>query len=276
MKPEESSKEPSLGAVLLARGCRQGALLDAPARTLWLRTHDEPNTAEWIIGDKAGEGQLVVVSQDCDVFAASETEPFVEAIAATWTTDRGEIFRARKGNSSRFFLVQEEKERGLIADARYRVQIQKEALVASQFAALFSSEEQRARFSRWVAGRYDRPAVANELVEAIHKPVVKAVGALKKLSPLFTILDRIGELRFSLAKDDVPYVVHFIGLLEDGDQLSPEEEAEFMGWLEGLLVREDGPVAEILVAFGTPKSISLHDYERTTRLQLDHFSPDCA
>ncbi len=274
MKPQESSPEPSLGAALLARGCRQGALLDAPARTLWLRTNDDPAAAEWLVGDKSGEGKLVVVSQDCDVYAPSNTEPFVEALPATWSTDRGDIFRARKGNSSRFFLLQEETGRGLIADARYRVQIQKEALVAAEFAAIFDSDDQRVRFSRWLAGRYDRPAIADELVDAIHKPTVKAVSALKKSSPLYRILDRIGELRFSLAKVDVPYVVHFIGLLENGDQLTVEEEADIIGWLDGVLVRDDGPVSEILVAFRTPESISLHDYVRTTRLQLDHFSSE--
>ncbi len=122
MNPGHSASLSGTGAALLEQGCRQGALLDAAARMLWLRasTGAKEKDESWSIAEGTiQDALLVVVSQDCDIFAPSKTEPCVEAITARWSSNRSEIHSARKGNSARLYLLKEEEGgRALIADAR--------------------------------------------------------------------------------------------------------------------------------------------------------------
>jgi hypothetical protein len=240
---------------------------------LWLyRANDVP---EWeISSDVVDDARLVVISQDCDIFAAPKAEPRVEALTAKWTRDPSELHTARKGNSARLFLLREREGAGLVADARRRVHLDKAALLRCSFEPAFEDERMRARFANWVAGRYNRPAVPNEIVDAIQKPVVSAVAELaKRKDLLLPVLDRVAEIRFAVAGER-PWSVHLVIMVDEGDELSAEEEAELAGWLESVLVVFGGPVAIIAPVFKTEKNISLHDYQHTTRLQLDHFTPE--
>ena len=58
------------------------------------------------------------------------------------------------------------------------------------------------------------------------------------------------------------------------DELTAEEEAELACCLDGVLISEGGAIAATAPLFRTEKTISLHDYQSTTRLQLDHFTPE--
>jgi len=275
VKPGQPSNRARSDPELLASGCRQGALLEASARMLWLR---EPETSKdergpWAIAeDCVDDAQLIVVSQDCDIAALAKTEPRVEAIAARWSSDASEAHTARKGNSARLYLLTESGDKALLADARRRVHIEKDALRSAKFTQIFTDDRARARFASWVAGRYDRPAIADELVSAVHKPVVKAVDSLlKSRADLLSVVDRIDELRFR-ATDPRPWTVDLIAMLDETDELTTEQEAEVSAWLEDTLVVAGGPVGEVRVAFRDPRSISLHDYLQTTRMPLDHYS----
>jgi len=273
MSPARSSGHKEIGPQLLEGGCHQGALLQAPARMLWL---SRPNdTSEWAtVDDVIDTARLIVVSQDCDIYAALKAEPRVEAMTARWTRDSSEIYTARKGNSARLFLLQEREGEGLVADARRRVHLDKAALLGASFEPAFQDEVLRARFANWVAGRYNRPAIPNELVDAVQKPVVSAVGELvKKKDPIVQLLDRVAEVRFAVSGAR-PWTVHLVIMVDDRDELTVEQEAELAGWLEGVLVASEGAVVAIAPLFRTEKNISLHDYQHTTRLQLDHFTPE--
>lgn len=269
-----SSTTTEVGPKLLESGCRQGALLDAPARMLWLARPS--NESDWNTEeDTVANARLVVISQDCDIFAAVKAEPRIEAMAARWTSNASEIHTARKGNSARLFLLRERTGEGLVADARLRVQLDKTALLGASFEPAFHDDRARTRFANWVAGRYNRPAVANELVEAVQKPIVSAVADLvKRKAPLVGILDSVAELRFAAAPAQRPWTVHLVVMVDEGDDLNVEEEAELAGWLESVLVKPDGPIEAIAPLFRTERNISLHDYLHTTKLQLDHFSPE--
>jgi hypothetical protein len=240
---------------------------------LWLSRAND-NTEWETMSDAVDDGRLVVISQDCDIFAAPKAEPRIEALTVKWTRDASELHTARKGNSARLFLLQERDGAGLVADARRRVHLDKAALLRCSFEAAFHDERMRARFANWVAGRYNRPAVPNEIVDAIQKPVVSAVAELAKRSnSLLPVLDRVAEIRFAVAGER-PWTVHLVIMLDDGDELSAEEEAELVGWLESVLIVSASPVGGIAPVFKTEKNISLHDYQNTTRLQLDHFTPE--
>lgn len=265
------------GPDLIARGCRQGALLLAPARMVWLRggTPANANSANWEIGEESiPDTQLVIASQDCDIAAPVKTEPFVEALPARWTTNPSEIHTARKRNSARLYPLAVEKEKIFVADARRKVQIEKGALKEAAFAVLLPDERERTRFGLWVAGRYSRPAIEDEIVEALHKPLVRALEKLiGTTGEVQAILDRVDELLFRTSGQR-PWTTDFVAMLEDGDELGPEEEASLSGWLEDTLVVPSGAIEQIRVLFRTARSISLHDYASMTRLLLDQFSPD--
>jgi len=261
---------------LLARGCRQGALIEAPARMLRLGS-PEGGSKDWAVNDDTvQDGQLAVVSQDCDIAAPTTTEPCVEAITARWSSSSAEIHIARKGNSVRLYVLKQIDQKALLADARRRVQIEKAALLTTSFTEVLSNEEARRRFASWVAGRYDRPAIVDELVNAIHRPLVKAMESITRSGgALASTLGRISELRFSAsASSGSRWTVGFVAMLEEEDEFTPEEEAEIAGWLDEILVDEDGPIEEIHLAVRDPGTISLQDYLRTTRLQLDHYTID--
>jgi len=266
--PSTTANEP--GPQLLASGCRQGCFLDLAARPAWLTR----SAGGWELASEVLEGAgLVIISQDCDVFAALKSEPRVEAIAARWTDDRTTIHTARKGNSSRLFLLREQGKEALVADIRYRVAVDKQALLGQSFETIFQDERARMRFSNWVARRYNRPAIPNDLVEAVQKPVVRAVGQLaRKGDAPFETLERIAEIRFAVSGER-PWIVDLFFLIEPGEAIDAEEEAEVAGWIDGVLAG-GGAVSTTRPFFLTETSISLHDYLSTTQLQLDHFSPE--
>jgi hypothetical protein len=273
MSPSQAAKAPEVGPKLLDAGCRQGALIDLPARILWLARAGEND--QWRVAEDTGQGdQLVVVSQDCDIYAAAKSEPRIEAIAARWTSNTSEIHTARKGNSARLFLLREDSGKGLVADARRRVQLEKVALLGAAFEPALADERSRMRFANWVAGRYNRPAIPNELVDAVQKPIVTAVDELlKKDAPLLRVLEKVAEIRFAVGETR-PWTIHLVVMVEDGDELGAEQEAELAGWLDDILVHRGGAIAATAPLFRTEKNISLHDYQSTTRLQLDHFTPE--
>jgi hypothetical protein len=268
----------STSSGLIAKGCRQGALLKAPAHIVYLQAAEPANTtgARWQVAEESIlDAQLVVTSQDCDIAAPAKTEPFIEALAARWTANPSEVYTARKRNSARIHFLADGEGKILVADARRKVQIAKEALTDAEFDLLFSDERDRARFGLWVAGRYSRPAIDDGVVNALHKPLVKAIDkVLDSKGEIQGILDRVDEMLFRISGPG-PWTADFVAMVPEGKELEPEEEAEFSGWLEDTLVAADGGAIEkIRVAFHTMKSISAHDYLSLTPFQFDHYSQE--
>lgn len=277
----------TVGELLLSRGCRQGSLLKTPAHTSWLEhvAEDEPSALpKWTAKiEKEEDAEWVLVSQDCDINARPEVEPRVEVVTARWSTDPTEILQARKGNSSRLFLLSEENERALLADARRRAHLKKESLVAAGFATIFSTEPERMRFARWVAGRYDRPAIPDQIVKAVHKPIVKSLeSVLKKrekekpeIARLKKLLNEVvEEIRFHTSGASSSMTIDFLLIVASTIELSAEEEAILSGWLEDVVVTKGGAVEAIRVTFFNVTNLSVADYVATTRLMLDQYSPE--
>jgi hypothetical protein len=257
------------------------------AHTLWLEqlTEDEPSALpKWTAKTEEDvNAEWVLVSQDCDINARPDVEPRVEVVTARWSTDPTEILQARKGNSSRLFLLSEENERALLADARRRAHLKKESLLAAGFATIFSTEPERMRFARWVAGRYDRPAIPDQIVKAVHKPIMKSLeSVLKKrekekpeIARLKKLLNEaIEELRFHSSGAASSLTIDFLLIVGSTIELSAEEEAVLSGWLEDVVVTKGSPVEAIRVAFFNVTNLSVADYLATTRLMLDQYSPE--
>jgi hypothetical protein len=194
----------------------------------------------------------------------------VEVLVVTRVTDRGQLHQARKGNSARRFLLSEDAEAGLIADACRRALVAKGSLLNGAFSPILGPPDApaRVRFSEWLARRYDRPAIPQLHVNAVQKPLVRAIEKASKEMKLR--LDAIDEMLFRASRDGAPFAVDFV-MLSDDRELDPEDAAEVAGWLEETLLAA-GFVSDVQVAFRTPATLSLHDYTELTRLELDHFS----
>jgi len=247
--------------------------------TLWLKNTEPTNgVPKWGVAQQDVESaELILISQDCDINAKPGTEPRVEALAARWSTDPAEISMAKKGNSSRLYLLKEDGSKALLADARQKVLIAKESLLAAGFTQVFSTEPERLRFARWVAARYDRPAIPDRVVDAVNKPIVKSLVPVfrkKANSALKTVLDQVEEIRFNAQEDGGRFVIDFLIILDDGKALSVEDEAVLSAWLDETLVTDTSPVTEIRPYFFTFGTISVSDYVASTQLVLDQYSPE--
>jgi hypothetical protein len=239
---------------------------------LWMRV---PSGGKEAIAEDVDGAQLIVASQDCDIIASSQSEPRVEALTARWTSDRSAVHTARKGNSTRLFLIREAAGKALVADARRRVHFEKEGLLGTVFTPAFDDDRTRLRFIRWIAERYDRPAIDEQFVNAIQKPLIKALERLEASdNTLAKVFTRVAELRFIPPSGQPPWSVDLIAMVDEAEELTPEEEAELGGWLEESIVTEGGLVQEIRLAFRGEDTISLRDYLGTMRLRLDQFSPE--
>ncbi len=271
MAEPASAKDVEIGRQLIERGCRQGSLVKGvPARTPVLK-----KAADWAHSESVHDGAaFVVASQDCDVDARTKDEQCVEVMVARWTGKKSEIDTARKGNSWRLFLLQEGDGQALVADARLRTWVEKTSLAEAQSFETVLDPGRARRFARWVAGRYDRPALDDRVVIALQRPIVESVlDARKKNQELWRLLDGlVDEIRFAVPQGDPPWPrLDFIFLLEDGAQLAGDGRRELLGWLQAVVVGARA-TAECHAAVETPSSISLRHYLDTERLPLDYLS----
>jgi len=286
-----------VGVVLIQRGWRQGSLLEAasaPKPWLALSDHQE-NTQEgrdsssattspsvWILRQALldAEDVLIVASQTCDIQRSSEQEPYIEVIRGYWTSDQGTMHQAGK-NSSRLFLMQRRqgsdgKEEALIADATVRIQIEKAVLLTFTPRSSFKENDQVTpyKFSEWLARRYNRPALPDAIVNAIQKPVVKAVDKLPTVHGLHRVLDGIDEILFIPRNDNVPFQVDMVFIRDersDAPHVSDEDAARLGDWIANVLQRSKEAELtnwEIL----SRKEISVYDYSNAYELPLDYYT----
>ncbi len=116
--------------------------------------------------------QLVIVSQDCDIVANVRDEPSIEALVCTTEKNRS-YTESIDRNSARRFVVS--LDAGLVAQARLRVSIVKEIASRFQLQPWPSDQRRLERCVRWLARRYDRPAVPDELDACFRRPVEDAL-----------------------------------------------------------------------------------------------------
>ncbi len=161
--------------------------------------------------------------------------------------DRSIIHDAGK-NSVRRFLMQrhmnaEGKMEGLIADATIRIQIDKASLL--KLTPLYNFDENdkvtTRRFRKWLAKRYDRPALPDELVLAIQRPVIKAIDKLHLKDNKHRILDGISEILFLPRNNAIPFLIDMLFIRDersDAPIVNEEDAAQLAGWISDVLRKE--------------------------------------
>jgi hypothetical protein len=279
-----------VGVVSIQLGWCQGSLLEAAsAPKSWLALSDQQNTDlektgsfNWILNQEALDAKdlLIVASQTCDLQRSPIQEPYIEVIRGYWSSDKGVMHQAGK-NSSRLFLMQRRSsnnkaEEALIADATVRIQIEKAALLSLTPKTSFKENDNVTprKFSEWLARRYNRPALSDAIVNAIQKPIVKAIDKLPAAHDLHRVLDGIDELLFFLRNDNMPFQVDMIFLRDERDDapyVSDEEASRLGGWISNILQNRNEAALmhwEIL----SRKEISVYDYSNAYELPVDYYT----
>jgi len=192
---------------LIQAGWRQGSLFSLPTACLLWNSVDlessDPNITTVDFSELDANDLLIVATQDCDLDARGSTEPFVEALVCRVTDDQN-IRRAAMRNSSRWFLIDEQ--RNLVAYAMDRLQIDKRVLRQCDPQPWSGSHEHFTRFRRWLARRYDRPAIPDEIVKVFQGPLNSQLNRIeKKNKPILDAFSSVvSEMRIHLPPGEEP------------------------------------------------------------------------
>jgi hypothetical protein len=272
------AEDAMLGEQLLAKGWRQGRLLPAtPAMIHYEYTPGSP--AAWTETRRDFTGGLVLATQTCDMKRLVTEEPTVEFVRAFWTK-KDRIITAAKRNSVRQFLLRTRasgtETEGLVAEATTRVFVDKKSLLQFTPEQGCSDANNERQFQRWLARRYDRPALPDALVAAVQKPIVDALRAEPETSRIWTLLRGVSEVRYDANDDGPPYSVSLILIREEedgpGEEPISEPDAEDVAAWFTARIAAAGEAKVTRWDVADLESISVAEYAATVPLPLDECS----
>ncbi len=212
--------EAHVGRRLYDAGIKQGAIL-RPSDLKFVYSVPTPGEEGVETKERAvkAKERLVVASQDCDILAKPEREPFAELLICKKESPE-RCAALIEGNSSRWFLL--DADRRFVAQAFQRIHVRKEALERLQQDGWSLDNETLERFARWLARRYIRPAFPDEFVEAYQGPV-DGVFEDTPTEVLGSFSGVVNEIRISKSSTQAPpYNLEFL-LLTSSEDLSEQE-----------------------------------------------------
>ncbi|HEY4037164.1 MAG TPA: hypothetical protein VGL94_24675 [Ktedonobacteraceae bacterium] len=267
-------KEEALGDELLRRGWKQGTLFNAPS--IYFTYHDLSQSDTEVLTSvqkrnlKANE-RLIVISQDCDIKDMKQ-EKYIEAIICK---PYNQNFIEKVSQLSARWFVVDPKTR-LVAEAKYKIQIAKQVFLQLQPEPWPDSPNRLDEFIRWLARRYDRPALPDAMVEVFQKPIEQEVNSLKEKHPDIFIAfnDAVHNIRVNLpANEDPPFDLYLTFLVRP-DGLT-EESANAIDFTKELIktcldtnVVHLDPDIRIL----TEEQISMKEYFAGRPLYFDYLT----
>lgn len=264
------------GDVLLEAGWRQGTLFSASTlcfscNVLSLDGEGNERVTKQERLVKSSE-KLVLISQDCDIKASVDKEPYVEALICKRYKQK--FIDQVSRTSARWFVINSKT--GLVAEAKYRISLAKEVLLHLLPEPWQSGSQRLDSFIRWLGRRYDRPAIPDPIVEAFQKPVESSIARLQEETPdVFSAFNRVvHDVRINLPATEIPPFDLQLVLLVDEKGLSEEEAnaidvvtSVVQATLDTNLVHLD-PHVRIL----TEEQISLKEFYATRPMYLDYFT----
>lgn len=263
----------SLGDWLLEAGWRQGTLFSASSISFTVNALSDPGSIEPITQQRRKtrpDEKFILIAQDCDVKASEDREPYVEALLCKH--QKRKFLNKIGPNSARWFVI--DSNTGLVAEAMYHVPIDKQVLKTLTPESWPGSPTRFEQFVRWLARRYDRPAISDAIVEAFQKPVERALTLFAEEHPdIFEIFsDRVHEVRVNLPKSEEPPFNLQLTLLVTNGSLSQDEIKAINLAIEAV---KDGLDSNIItlkpdVHIVTEKGISMAEYYATRPLFLEY------
>lgn len=207
------------GRELYDRGWRQGCVLPLPATQHSIVAKDAVEQVPVPDGM-----QLVLATQDCDTVKPSDRLPLLEAIGCS-TDD--ELAKTVMANDARYFVL--EPTTALVADRAVTAALSRGVLqdLPTPDPPCGGDTRRARRFGVWLGARYDRPAIPDEAVRHIQRPLAKAFHKLcgpgKRYEQLNQDLHEVrvvGEL-----SDDPPFLVALLFVLNEGAAVEAAELA---------------------------------------------------
>jgi hypothetical protein len=199
-------ESPLSGESLLDRGWQQGALFSAPSacftwNDLAYSGADAPMTQQHR-KTRPGE-KFIVITQDCDISALEQQEPYVEALLCKIYKNREFLSKIGR-NSARWFVINFDI--GIVAESKYRVQFAKQVLSTLTPEPWPSSPKKLEQFIRWLARRYDRPAIPDAMVEVFQKPIERMFDLFAEEYPdaMVAFSKAVHEIRVTLPTNEYP------------------------------------------------------------------------
>jgi len=264
-----------IGKRLYNAGWRQGSILRHPslkfARNKLTGGNDVVLKHRSV---KVNNGEcLVLISQNCDIVADKDREPYVEALVCT-KEDPARCEGLIELNSSRYFVVDHDD--CLIARAIQRVHIEKAVLEQSAPESWPSSDEHRESFIRWLARRYIRPDHPDAFVYAFQNPVRDLFKSLRDTDThLVAAFSRlVHEIRITKpSTDGPPFDVHVVLILRESG--STQEEADAIDSVQSAIYAEvasDPRIQSLQFDASTLDEISAAYYLATDPINLDYYT----
>lgn len=254
---------------------RQGVLFSAPdISVVWnmLSEGESPGITTKFRKPRPGE-KFVLISQTCDIKAKKDDEPYIEALLCTKEKNRNYLARIDR-NSARKFVISSDV--GLVAEAKYRVLLDKGILDILTPEAWPGTTERFGRFVRWLARRFDRPALPDKMVETFQVPIENILKQIDEDYPLIGIAfsQAVYELRVNLPEhEEPPYNLNLLMMCKQ-DSLSIEEADAIEYVFKAILNNLDS--ADIHLdpeeRFLTDEEISLAEHRATRPLFLEYLT----
>jgi hypothetical protein len=252
---------------------RQGVLFSAPqVSVVWNALSDEnpPNIITKSRKPRSGE-KFVIISQTCDIKAKKEDEPYVEALLCTKEKKTSYLARIDR-NSARKFVIGPDV--NLIAEAKYRVLLDKDVLSVLTPEAWYGTTERFGRFVRWLARRFDRPALPDVMVETFQVPIENILKQIDDNYPSIGIAfsQAVYEMRVNVPEhEDPPYHLNLL-MMGKQDSLSIEEADAIDYVFNTILHGLDSTIIHLDPdkRFLTDEEISLAEHRATRPMFLEY------
>jgi len=213
---------------------------------------------------------LIVITQDCDITSRNDNaEPYIEVLVCE--TVNKKFAASVDRNSARYFVI--DPVTRLTAQMRYRLIIAKDVFFTLTPEPWPSDAIRFERFVRWLAWRYDRPAVPDVLVEVFQQPIENMLNRLSESEPNIhaAFSEAIHEIRVNIPIDtQPPFDLQMTFLINDHDLTDAELDALIT--VDEMIHREiDGSVVTLdETQFLTSEQITMAEYFATRLLFLEY------
>lgn len=254
---------------------RQGVLFSAPEVSVaWNeRSTDTPSRVITKCRKPRSGEKFVVISQTCDIKAKKGDEPYIEALLCSREKNVTYLARVDR-NSARKFVISTDM--NLVAEAKYRVLLDKDMLDILAPEPWPGTAERYNRFVRWLARRFDRPALPDKMVEAFQIPVENILKQIDEESPTIGMAfsQAVYELRVNMPENEEPPYTLSLLMMCKQDELSIEEADAISYVFDIIHSNLDTSIIHLdpEKRFLTDEEISLKEHRATRPLFLEHYT----
>lgn len=269
---DQTTKPKTTGQTLYEAGWRQGSVFKLEGAAVYF--NKILNGATLGAGNKLVKRNqwLVVTSQECDIVAPDDKEPYIEAMVCR--KESANHVNNIRNKSARSFAV--DPDNCIVANAPYKLQLDKGLLLGVTPQPWPSTDENFDLFVRWLATRYDRPSVSDEIVKVFDNPVRDVLEQLAEDQPVvWDVFNKaVRETRVTpQLREDPPYELH-ITLLSRSVSLTDEELEAVNRVYDKILSCVDRTQVSLddEPRWVSSETISLAEYEQTRLLSLEFLS----